>query len=665
MSTRENYEKLCNEAWKHNKLYFQDGRPDISDDEYDRLIQKLMKIEEEHPEWVSDTSPTQRVGERPLTGFQDVAHTRPMLSLEKAFSKEELDDFDHRLQRLLNVKQMNYSAEVKLDGLAVAVTYERGHYLRAVTRGDGKMGSDVTQNLKTLRGLPLRLIGESVPERIEVRGEVFLPKKAFETMNEQRAKEGEPLWANPRNAAAGSLKLLDPKEVAKRSELAIAFYGVADERSVPVKTQSALQHYLQRLGLPTVAYVAKCHSIDEVLHFAADIEKKRDQLPFGIDGIVIKVDDLNAFEELGTTGKHPRAAIAYKFSAEQAWTTISDITVQVGRTGVLTPVAELEPVFLAGSHISRATLHNFDEIERKDIRVGDYVAIAKGGDVIPKVIMVDLARRDVHSHKYKTPTKCPVCAALITKDPQEVAWRCINENCPAQILRGLIHFANKDGLDIENLGVKVMEQLVEKGFVKRASDIFRLTGKELAQLDGFKEKSIQNLLHSIEEAKKVSLSKLLMALGIRHVGVQAAELLAREASSLMRLQQFTKEELMALQGIGEKVADSIIDYFSDPKNLEELEEMQKQGLVITSENFSAFRDHPFHNKTVVLTGTLQALSRHEAESKIKAVGGKISDSVGKKTDFLVVGTEAGSKLEKAKKLGIPILSEKEFLTKME
>lgn len=661
MTTKQEYEKLCDEVWKHNRLYFQESKPTISDEEYDRLLRQLEEIEKEHPEWVSDTSPTQRVGERALSGFPEVVHTKPMLSLEKAFSQEELEDFHNRILKLTGGKEAPvYSAEVKIDGVAISVTYEKGHYVRAVTRGDGKVGSDVTQNLKTIRNLPLRLFGNSIPEHFEVRGEVFLPKKAFEKMNEERKARDEPLWANPRNAAAGSLKLLDPKEVARRTELSVVFYGIVYDRTFPIKKQFEVLKYLKELGLPILRYTARCKTIDEVMVFAHEIEKKRESLPFGIDGIVIKLDDLAVYEELGSTGKHPRGAIAYKFSAEQAWTVVRDITIQIGRTGVLTPVAELEPVFLAGSCISRATLHNFDELQRKDIRIGDTVSIEKGGDVIPKVVSVDLDQRSHDSKPFPIPTHCPACGGEVYSDPEEVALRCVNPLCPEQLVRRLVYFAGKDGLDIEHLGERVMEQLVKKGFVKRPSDVFRLTKVQLAQLDGFKEKAIHNLLESLEKAKKITLAQLLMALGIRYVGSQAAEILASEAKSVDRLAHMNKEELMQCPGIGEKVASSVVDYFSRSENLQEIQDLIAQGVQIEEKDHSAFQDHPFFNKTVVLTGSLKQFSRQEAEAKVKAVGGKVSDSVTKKTDFLVVGEDAGSKLEKARKLGLTIINEEQF-----
>lgn len=671
-TTFQEYEALCDEVWHHNRLYFQESRPEISDDEYDKLVVLLEAIEAEHPDWISDTSPTRRLGEKPLEGFQDVVHRQVMLSLEKAFTVEEVQDFHKRMLKLLETVDVAYCGELKLDGLAISVTYEKGRFVQAVTRGDGKVGSDVTQNLKTIRMLPLRLNTKNVPDILEVRGEVFLPKAAFTKMNEERASQELPLWANARNAAAGSLKLLDPKEVAKRSDLSVVFYGIATLAADIPKSQYEVHQYLADIGLPTPctflkAYgrftsLSRLHSVDDIMQFAARVAKERDSLPFAIDGVVIKLDNLSAFEMLGTTGKHPRGAIAFKFSAEQAWTWVKEIVVQVGRTGVLTPVAELEPVQLAGSCIARATLHNFEEVERKDIRPHDFVCIEKGGDVIPKVVAVDRHKRPSNSEPFLPPKACPSCGTPVVKDAQEVAWRCPNtKGCFEQILRGLVHFASKSGLEIEHLGDKVMEQLVRKGFVKKFSDIFRLDREKLAQLDGFKDKAIANLLESVEKAKQCTLSRLIMALGIRHVGTQMADELALTTKSLDRLMQMTKEELIEVPGVGEKVACSLVEYFADAENRQELKELQSLGVNTKEQHVYYDEAHPFYNKMIVLTGTLASMGRNEATAKVKAKGARVADTVSKKIDFLVVGEDAGSKLEKAKKLGVRILTEDEFL----
>lgn len=667
--TYEEYEGLCDEVWRHNRLYFQDMRPEISDDAYDALVKQLEAIEKEHPEWISDTSPTQRIGEKPLEGFKDVIHSQPMLSLEKAFTEEELTDYYNRILKLLEVKQVDLTGELKIDGLAISVTYEKGHFARAVTRGDGRVGSEVTQNLKTLRSLPLRLAATHMPDHLELRGEVFLPKKAFEKMNEERASLQLPLWANPRNAAAGSIKLLDPREVSKRSDLTVLFYGVADASKEVPRSQFELYTYFQKLGLPTalsyikdIPSVIKAKSPQEVLEWAKMIAKERENLPFAIDGVVIKIDDRDAGERTGSTGKHPRGAIAYKFSAEQAWTYVRYIAVYVGRTGVMTPVAELEPVFLAGSTISRATLHNFDEVMRKDVRPGDYVCIEKGGDVIPKVVAVDRHKRSAESSTWVPPTHCPSCGTALVKDPYEVAFRCPNkEGCPDQMAKRFIHFASKQGLDIEHLGEKVMQQLLIHGFVRKYSDIFSLTKEQLIELDGFKDKSVTNLLTSIQAAKKTTLARLIMALGIRYVGKETAETIASRVKHIEKLFTMTESDFLACEGIGEKVAASLVDYFQNPENRQEIQQLLAHGLTFEEATRLFDTSHPLFDKTICITGTLSSMSRNEAIAKIVALGARSSDTVSKKVDFLIVGAEAGSKLEKAKKLGVQTLSEDEFL----
>jgi DNA ligase (NAD+) len=680
--TRQEYEALCNEIWHHNYLYFQEGRPEISDRAFDELCAKLQAIEQAHPEWVSPTSPTRVVGEKPLEGFAEVVHRVPMLSLDKAFTQKEVADFQARVQKLLEVSQVDYCVELKMDGVAIAVFYEQGHYTRAVTRGDGRVGSDVTANVKTLKGLPLRLQKEA-PDFLEVRGEVFLPKEGFIAMNADRKEQELELWANPRNAAAGSLKLLDPREVAARKELDIVFYACVTHHKMVPSSQYQMHSFLEHMGLPTarttlqryaqkkgashlatIAPVLSVSTLAQIQAFTDQIAACRQELVFDIDGIVIKVDDLAAFDALGTTGKHPRGAIAYKFSAERGWTSIRSITVQVGRTGVMTPVAELEPVWLAGSRISRATLHNFEELERKDIRIGDTVAIEKGGDVIPKVIDVDREARPHDSQPYIMPAHCPCCHTPLIKDPQEVAWRCPNSaGCFDQIVRRLMHFASKEGLDIENLGEKVMHKLVAKGFVKKPSDIFHLSASMLAELEGFKEKSIYNLLASIEKAKNTTLARLLLALGIRYIGTQAATLLAQEVHhDVERLLQFSYDELMHIPGIGDKMAKELVKHFADPENIQELQRLLQY--VKLSLEATCRSDHLFSNKTLVLSGTL-SIPRSEAVLKIQQVGGRVGETISKKTDFLVVGENPGSKLAKAQKLGIAILNEAEFLHQLE
>lgn len=657
---QQTYEELCREIWEHNRYYYLENNPRISDQEFDLLLKRLESIEKEHPEWVKPSSPTQRVGETLTGGFKSVLHEVPMLSLANSYSKDEIVDFIKRIQKLTGESNPAFSCELKMDGIAVSVRYEKGVFVRGLTRGDGRRGDDITSNIKTITRLPLRIFGENLPEVLEVRGEVFMPHEAFKQLNEQRQKDGEPLWANPRNAAAGSLKLLDPRESARR-KLDIVFYGIANEHLQGLDSQYTVHEYLKNLGLPILFTHAKCHNVDEIWAYTEKVRDLRKQLPFDIDGVVIKLDDIRQWPSLGNTDKNPRWAVAYKFAAEQAYTRILDITVQVGRTGVLTPVAELEPVFLAGSTIARATLHNQDEVKRKDIRIGDLALIEKGGDVIPKVVQVDVNMRPSGTHPWSMPSHCPSCGSPIMQVEGEVAVRCANtEKCPEQQLRRLIYFAGKDAMDIDNLGEKVVEQLFNKGFVRQPSDIFRLTEEQLSQLDNFKAKSIHNLLTSIEKAREVSLARFIMALGIKYVGSGTAEALAIRSGDIHHLMEMSKEALLAIEGVGEKVASAVSDYFSEPKNRLEVEKLLASGIRLQSVKTTVFEGHPFNGKTFVLTGTLMKYSRQQAAELIKERGGKVTDSVSKKTNYVVVGEGAGSKAEKALKLGIQMLPEDDF-----
>jgi len=663
-STHEEYEKLCQEIREHDKRYYVDHNPIITDEEYDRLYRKLKDLEHKHPEWIHPTLPTQRVGDPLTAGFQTVVHRTPMLSLENTYSDEELAEFLKRMHKLTEQKELTYSCELKMDGVAVSVCYEQGKFVRAVTRGDGRQGDDITNNMKTIESMPLQLFGEHIPALLEVRGEVYMTHKVFEQLNKTRAQAEEQLWANPRNAAAGTLKLLDPKEVARR-KLSVVFYGIAEESAGHFKSQYESHQFLKSLGLPILVHIEKCSSLQEILRFAEKIKKIRPTLPFNIDGIVVKLNDLREQKKLGNTAKNPRWAVAYKFEAEQAVTKILDITVQVGRTGVLTPVAELEPVFLAGSTISRATLHNEEEVQRKDIRIGDHVYIEKGGDVIPKVVKVIEEKRNPHSHSWKMPLKCPSCGASVVKVQGEVAVRCPNsQGCQEQIIRRLAHFVGKESMDIENMGEKVVEQLVKRGFVKRPSDIYRLSELELSQLEGFKAKSIHNLLTSIDKSRDVTLSRFIMALGIKHVGLGTAEDLARKVSDIEALAAMDEEQLRHTEGIGEKVALSIREFFSDPANLEEIRLLYANGVKPKKSAQSHIAGHSFSGKTFVLTGALQKFTRNDAANLIKERGGKVTEAVSKKTDYLLVGEDPGSKFEKAKALGVAILTEPDFTSKL-
>ena len=648
------YRKLCDEIWEHNRLYYVENAPQITDREYDHLLKELEIVEESHPQWIFPGSPSQRVGESLVGGFPVAKHNVPMLSLANSYSDNEVQDFIKRMEKLLHKKDVLLEAELKLDGIACSVRYEKGTLVRAVTRGNGTEGDEITANVRTIQSLPLQLQGD-YPDLLEVRGEVFMPKQAFADLNKRSSKQ----FVNPRNAAGGSLKLLNPKEVSKRG-LAISFYGIA-ESSKDFESHTDSLHTLMKWGLPVVVQHTKCHNFDEVMQFAERVEKKRDSLPYEIDGIVIKVDNLAAQKKLGVTGKNYRWAVAYKFAATQAESVIEEITVQVGRTGVLTPVAELTPVFVSGSTISRATLHNEDEVKRKDVRIGDHVFIEKGGDVIPKVVSVITSKRPADSKPWKMPTTCPACQTPVVRSEKEVAVRCPNKSgCPAQELQRIFFFAGKGGMDIENLGKKVVMQMVEFKLINSISDIYRLTAEDLFKLPNFKEKSVNNLLEALETSKEVALDRFLLALGIPFVGAETASLLAQRAGNLDKLFELTEEELLEIEGVGPVVADSVLTFFADEGNLDEIDELLDAGVIPKVTETRQFKEHDFQGKIFVLTGALEHYTRDSAGSLIRERGGKVSGSVSKKTDYLLLGADPGSKYEKAKKLGVALLSEKEF-----
>ncbi|MCH9625425.1 MAG: DNA ligase [Chlamydiales bacterium] len=654
------YYALCEQIWEHSRLYYVENAPVLSDFEFDKLYKELERLENEHPDWVFPGSPTQRVGGAPTGGFSVVKHSTPMLSLSNTYAAEEIQEFLERMERMLHKKQIDYEAELKMDGIAISVRYEKGVLVRAVTRGNGQEGDEITANIRTIRSLPLQLMGNA-PDVLEVRGEVYMPKKVFEKINQKLKKENKQPFVNPRNAAGGSLKLLDPAQVATR-ELAISIYGIAETSFKQADTQFEALNTLKKFGLPVVDYYTQAKNFEQIWEFVGLIEKKRPHLPYEIDGIVIKVNDLKAQVKLGVTGKNYRFAIAYKYAAERVETRIHAITVQVGRTGVLTPVAELDPVFVAGSTISRATLHNEDEVRRKDIRIGDFVFIEKGGDVIPKVVEVNLAKREAHAVAWEMPESCPVCGTLVERSEDQVAVRCPNSfGCAAQGLKRLIYFAGKSGMDIDHLGERIILQLVEKGFVQRLSDFYKLKAEQLFELKNFKEKAVFNLLASIEKSKDVELDRLIMALGIQYVGTETAELLAKRAGDLENLALLTEEELLEIDGVGPKVAESVVTFFADKENQEEIARLLECGVVPRVKKMQEFTDHLFKGKTFVLTGGLQNYTREGASSLIKERGGKVTSAVSRSTDFVLVGEDPGSKYEKAKKLGITVLFEDAFV----
>lgn len=662
MSNLDEYHKLVNEIAKHNKLYYQEHTPEISDEQFDHLLKKLEAMEAEHPEFAEKNSPTNRVMESTTEGFRAVAHKVPMLSLANTYNKEEVAQFMKRVEKLTGISHHEYCLELKMDGIAISAIYENGIFIQGLTRGDGQKGDDITANLKRIANLPLTL--ENAPPFLELRGEVFMPHVEFERLNRLKEEQKELKFANPRNAAAGSLKMLDSLEVEKRG-LSVVFYGIAQIEGYLIKTQYEIHDYLKHLNLPVLKEKAFASKIEEIFIFAEHVLSIRKSLAFDIDGIVIKLNDLKEQAALGFVGKTPRYAVAYKFAAEQAETKILNIIPSVGRTGVLTPVAELYPTFLSGSMIARATLHNLDEIERKDIRINDTVIIEKGGDVIPKVVQVNFSLRPFNSKRWEMPTDCPSCGTLVVKEEGEVAYRCPNsQKCPEQALRRIVYFAGKDAFDIENLGEKVAASLFSKNYIKTPADIYILTKDQLATLDNFKDKSIHNLLTSIESSKNVPLDRFIMGLSIPHIGSQTAELLAVKFKSIEIIKHLTKEELMQVEGIGEKVANAIIHFFSTSETKQEIDLLLKRGVVPIPPSVSILEGHPFSGKIFVLTGTLSSYSRSEAAKLIKDRGGKISESVSKKTDFVLTGSEPGSKYEKAKKLKIPILTEEDFTKKI-
>lgn len=649
---------------QYNYEYHVLDKPSIPDAEYDRLLKELVSLEEQFPALKTPDSPTVRVGGAVLDSFKKVEHRSPMLSLGNAFNETDLRDFDRRIRQVVG-DDISYVCELKIDGLAVSLRYEDGQFIQGATRGDGQIGEDITANLKTIRSIPLRL---SEPVTLEVRGEAFMSKKSFEALNVIKEEKGEELAANPRNAAAGSLRQLDPKIAASRN-LDVYFYSIADVGETGVDSHSQGLDYLDKLGFKTNQERKKFASIEEVIEFVQGWVEKRPHLPYEIDGMVIKVDSLDQQIELGTTAKSPRWAIAYKFPAEEVVTKLIDIELSVGRTGVVTPTAILEPVKVAGTTVQRASLHNEDLIREKDIKIGDYVVIKKAGDIIPEVVNVLPERRTGEEKEFNMPTHCPECESELVRLEEEVALRCINPKCPAQIREGLIHFVSRDAMNIDGLGEKVISQLFQEKLIEDVADLYKLTKEQLLSLERMGEKSATNLLSAIEASKQNSLEKLLFGLGIRHVGAKAAKTLAQQFETMDRLSAATKEELTAINEIGEKMADSIVTYFENEEVHELIMELKSYEVNMDYKGPKlvsiADSDSFFAGKTVVLTGKYEQLSRNEAKDKLEALGAKVAGSVSKKTDLVIAGEDAGSKLTKAQELGIEIWSEEQLLLELQ
>lgn len=649
---QELHELLNTYNYEYNVL----DNPSVPDSEYDRLMMELIKLEEAFPELKTSDSPTQRVGGSVLESFQKVVHKTPMLSLGNAFNDVDLRDFDRRVRQAVG-DDVQYVVELKIDGLAVSLRYENGLFVQGATRGDGTTGEDITENLKTIRSIPLRLKKEL---SFEVRGEAFMPRKSFEKLNELRLQNEEEPFANPRNAAAGSIRQLDPKIAAKRN-LDIFVYSIADLGGTGVDKHSEALDLLEELGFKTNKERRKCENIDEVLKLIEGIQEKRATLPYDIDGIVIKVDMLSQQEELGFTAKSPRWAIAYKFPAEEVMTKLIDIELSVGRTGVITPTALLEPVRVAGTTVQRASLHNEDLIREKDIKIGDTVVVKKAGDIIPEVVNVLVDQRTGDEQTFTMPTHCPACESELVRIEGEVALRCINPQCPAQIREGLIHFVSRNAMNIDGLGERVIAQLFQEGLIKNVADLYRLTREQLLQLERMGEKSTDKLLLAIEQSKQNSLERLLFGLGIRHVGAKAAKTLAQEFETIEHLQKATNTDLVVINEIGDKMADAVVTYFENEDVQQLINELVSLGVNTTYKGPKLVRvedsDSYLAGKTVVLTGKLEQLTRNEAKEGIEARGGKVTGSVSKSTDLVVAGESAGSKLQKAQELNIEVWDE--------
>ncbi|MCA0173688.1 NAD-dependent DNA ligase LigA [Bacillus sp. RAR_GA_16] len=648
---------------QYNYEYHVLDQPSVPDAEYDRMMNELINLEEENPELKTDDSPTQRVGGPPLEGFQKVEHRVPMLSLGNAFGEDDLKDFDRRVRDRIG-ENFSYVCELKIDGLAVSLIYEDGVLVRGATRGDGTVGEDITQNLKTIPAIPLRL-KENVS--MEVRGEAYMPKPSFMKLNEAREKNEQDLFANPRNAAAGSLRQLDPKIAASRN-LSIFVYGVGTVEGKEISSHSSGLDFLKDLGFKTNPEWKRCNTIEDVIDYIGGWSEKRPDLSYEIDGIVVKVDALSQQEELGFTAKSPRWAIAYKFPAEEVVTKLLDIQLNVGRTGVVTPTALLEPVLVAGTTVQRASLHNEDLIREKDIKIGDYVVVKKAGDIIPEVVSVLEERRTGDEQAFSMPEQCPECDSDLVRLEEEVALRCINPKCPAQLREGLIHFVSRNAMNIDGLGERVITQLFREELIHDVADIYQLTHDQLIELERMGEKSVSNLLEAIRVSKDNSLEKLLFGLGIRHVGAKAARTLAQQFGSMDSLVQASIEDLEAINEVGQKMADSVVRYFQNEEVHELIDELKDAGVNMIYKGPKPVAveeiDSVFAGKTVVLTGKLEQLSRGEAKKKLEEQGAKVTGSVSKSTDLVIAGEDAGSKLEKAESLGIDVWSENRFLEEL-
>lgn len=646
--------KLLNE---YNYQYYVLDNPSVSDQEYDRLMQELQIIENHHPEWITTDSPTQRVGGEVLDGFKKIEHQRMMLSLGNAFNEDDLIDFDRRIHE--DILSAEYVCELKIDGLAVSLVYEDGKLVYGATRGDGVIGEDITHNVKTIKSIPLSI---ECLDDLEVRGEIYMPKKSFEQLNSQRSKDGVELFANPRNAAAGSVRQLDSTVAAKR-KLDAFLYHVPNAMDLDLFTHKEALNFINGLGFKTNPYTKVCKNINEVWQFIQEITLKRDSLPYEIDGIVIKVNDLTKQERLGYTAKVPKWAIAYKFPAEEVVTKLKDIIFTIGRTGQITPNAVLEPVRVAGSTVQRATLHNEDNVKSKDIRIGDYVVVRKAGDVIPEVVRSLVDRRTGNEVPFEMIKYCPKCGSMLVRKDNEAAYYCLNDHCDSKKIEKIIHFASRDAMNIEGLGIKIVEQFYNLGFIKRIEDIYHLENykEEIMNIEGFGKKSMDNLLTAIEKSKSNSLEKLLFGLGIKGIGAKMADLLSLNFKTMDNLLEANDDQLLVIKDVGETIVNSLYSFKNDEENIALIHHLKELGLNMTYlKETSIIIDSIFKGKTVCVTGTLEMMTRKQIKDYLTRLGANVTGSVSKKTDYLICGKEAGSKLDKANQLGVKVLTEEEF-----
>jgi DNA ligase (NAD+) len=655
-------EELREKIRYHNYRYYVLDDPIISDTEYDRLMKELAEWEKKYPQYIIPSSPTQRVGIEPVSGFSTVKHIAHMLSLANAFSIEELQAFDQRVKKIIPQRRLEYVAELKIDGLAVALVYENGIFVRGATRGDGVTGEEITSNLRTVKAIPLKLFGKDLPSRVEVYGEVYMKKSDFKNLNEERMKNGENLFANPRNAAAGSVRQLDPRITAQR-HLDTFIYRATFPEGNKYNTHMEVLDYLKRIGFKVNPHIKLFQDIEEVIKYCQKWIEKKEELDYEIDGMVIKVNSLRMRKELGSTTRSPRWATAYKFPAQQETTKVKAIILQVGSTGAITPVAELDRVPISGSFVQRATLHNQEEIGRKDIRIGDTVLIQKAGEVIPEVVGVIKRKRTGKEIEFVMPAKCPICGEKISKPKDEVVYRCTNPSCPAQVKGRIRHYASRDAMDIEGLGPAIIGQLVEKKLIRNISDLYFLKRDDLISLERMAEKSADNLLKAIEESKKKSLANLIYGLEIRYVGVHTSEVITRYYPTLDKFKKANLEELIEINEIGPKIAESIIFFFKEKENLAIIERLRRADLNFGQEEEIRRKEKGIQilaGKQFVLTGTLKDFTRTQAKDIISELGGRITGSVSKKTDYVIAGEDPGSKYQKAQKLSVPIISEEEF-----